>query len=695
MWKKLLSSQRVNLRDCYFNQEFPGGIPVIVTTNNKKLFLQLAKSPLFYDQCYLLTLSDFMGPLNCKPSALQDDEETKRQKYHCGKHLADLSPIAEHEQPFLAEDSNDSERFKDAIKREEWSSCYKSCPEDERQGLLTKFAELDAEMQRLKSLYFTLPPPTPTINVYNNHFYNYSRPSSINLAETRSGEISYIKDHYQSEENKEGRSPTLKKKQFQSHNDDVGPPKNLVGGGSTTLRNRALIRSNNIPGVKFDGSLLPKVITGTMELVSALKLRRLLFWTKKRRLEVDMVPEPDVEMGKILAMHKTDEARDRQSFALFHAYLLCAKKTDVKIQEEDGLLAVETCYFPAHRMMRRSRSQPIFGRVYGGASYSTHEINNLTTTHKLTGTMQTFEKSRRAYLCEDIYWDLDQVNSHPSLLISLLIHLELPVPQLLKEYIEDREQVLDQIRASYNTDKATAKNLMLRLIYGGTVKNWVTSHQLDLPVDIDLDQKLEWFAQDLSQISEKLQKLPLFATAFQVYQSTYEEAEKTRTSFLSLICGEYERQVLMFVKLWLSQQIPQRHLDVLIHDGGLLRRLPGETEPPLQLLTDLNQELEKLFQTSHIKYDYKKFNNVLGERNLISKRILSFGLQKAPDFKMKSSSHSTQIHGISINWERLYSKKKSKACQPETIVQYPNCLIKINLSLLFVVVHMIQHIPHN
>jgi hypothetical protein len=151
----------------------------------------------------------------------------------------------------------------------------------------------------------------------------------------------------------------------------------------------------------------------------------------------------------------------------------------------------------------------------------------------------------------------------------------------------------------------------------------------------------------------------------------------------------------MFVKLWLSQQIPQRHLDVLIHDGGLLRRLPGETEPPLQLLTDLNQELEKLFQTSHIKYDYKKFNNVLGERNLISKRILSFGLQKAPDFKMKSSSHSTQIHGISINWERLYSKKKSKACQPETIVQYPNCLIKINLSLLFVVVHMIQHIPHN
>ena len=69
----------------------------------------------------------------------------------------------------------------------------------------------------------------------------------------------------------------------------------------------------------------------------------------------------------------------------------------------------------------------------------------------------------------------------------------------------------------------------------------------------------------------------------------------------------------MFVRQWLSEQQPKRSLDVLIHDGGLLRKLPGETEPPQELLEKLNQELERVFKTPYIKYDFKPFDNILKE----------------------------------------------------------------------------------
>ena len=645
MWKKLLSSQRVNLRDCYFNQEFPGGIPVVMTTNNKKIFLQLAKSPLFYDQCYFLTLSEFMGPLNCKPSALQDDRETKRQKYHCGKHREDLSPIAdaENSSTCLAEEgenSNDSERFKDAIKKEEWSSCYKSCSENEKQVLLTKFAELNAEMEKMKSLYFKQQQqPAPTINVFN--IFNRSVPHS-NTTETRSAEISYIKNqvqhHYPEEEEKKqypeeeypyDLEPTIRKKQHYLQQKEEGQDsketmrKSLFPIVEVNQRHH----KTSIPGVTFDGKQLSRVTIQSREFLSMLKLRKLLSWSQKKEKQQQeeaaaksMLSAEEEKKKKSIEEEDWDDPRrreeeyskDRYSFALFSTYLLCCKKTDIRIQEDEELVVCETSYFTAKRMKRSN--QGAFSRLYARAYYENPFNRGATKRQQFgTGTMQTFEKQRRAYLCEDLYWDVDQVNSHPSLLLSLLNLLDVAVPKLLQEYVQDRDGILAQIATSYETSKTNAKNLIIRLMYGGSVKNWVATHKLGFPSDEELDQKLIWFAEELYSLNEKLQKIPLLATAVLVYHATYEKTERTATSFLSLICGEYERQVLLFVKQWLSQQTPPRHLDVLIHDGGLMRRLPRETEPPRDLLAVLNQAIKRNFKTPHINYEYKDFNNVLSK----------------------------------------------------------------------------------
>ena len=379
----------------------------------------------------------------------------------------------------------------------------------------------------------------------------------------------------------------------------------------------------SLPGLRFDDEQqLPKRTAG-IEFLDLTKLRKLLTWSQKKSKQQEQEPSPteavmveEEEEEEAVPLPTTittavavavavavaaEETRDRQSFELFRSYFLGHKPSTVKVQNDQELVAVETFYYPAKRM--RASNHGRFGRFYGAGAC-----------------MQSFEKQRRAYLCEGIYWDIDQVNSHPSLLLSLLQNLnhlpnlvitKITIPKLLQEYVETRDEVLAQIAASYQTGKAIAKKLMLRLMYGGTTKNWVLEHRLGAPSDEMLEQKLTWFTNDLRSINDKLQQLPLFAKVLKVYHDTYDRKERTSTSFLSLICGEVERQVLLFVKRWLSVQAPRRDLDVLIHDGGLMRRLTGETNPPERLLLELNQALQAQFNTTHIKYAYKQFSNVL------------------------------------------------------------------------------------
>ena len=75
MWKKLLSSQYVNVRDAYTNLNHPGNIPVIVTTNNESLFKSMIKSKTYAKECYFMHIPDFMGPPDKKPLDLTEDSD--------------------------------------------------------------------------------------------------------------------------------------------------------------------------------------------------------------------------------------------------------------------------------------------------------------------------------------------------------------------------------------------------------------------------------------------------------------------------------------------------------------------------------------------------------------------------------------------------------------------------------------------
>ena len=87
-------------------------------------------------------------------------------------------------------------------------------------------------------------------------------------------------------------------------------------------------------------------------------------------------------------------------------------------------------------------------------------------------------------------WVLDLVNAHP--IIMSRRHPDMPH---LAQYVRDREAIL----ASIPTDRATAKELFIRLMYGGCVANWCQESNVDrhtLPPFVD------GFAAEMRRINE-------------------------------------------------------------------------------------------------------------------------------------------------------------------------------------------------
>jgi len=75
----------------------------------------------------------------------------------------------------------------------------------------------------------------------------------------------------------------------------------------------------------------------------------------------------------------------------------------------------------------------------------------------------------RNALTSSIYHDIDIVNCHPILLEVVAAKLDSPVPTpSLSMYNSNREEILNQL----SCDRLESKNLMQRLVYGGSIESW-------------------------------------------------------------------------------------------------------------------------------------------------------------------------------------------------------------------------------
>jgi hypothetical protein len=116
--------------------------------------------------------------------------------------------------------------------------------------------------------------------------------------------------------------------------------------------------------------------------------------------------------------------------------------------------------------------------------------------------LTSFAKKVRNTFIHDSCRDADMNNGHPRLTVNLCEANNIPCGTI-KHYIENREQLLQDIANTYGVKRKDAKRLMLRLCFGGAVKNWKEEENINVEKDLPF---LEEFSKQLKDIAEDFKK---------------------------------------------------------------------------------------------------------------------------------------------------------------------------------------------
>ena len=82
-----------------------------------------------------------------------------------------------------------------------------------------------------------------------------------------------------------------------------------------------------------------------------------------------------------------------------------------------------------------------------------------------------FRREIRGTISSKNYKDIDIVNCRPNIYFQIAKVLKVKCP-VLKRYVKNRNQILEEVQNHYNVSRDTAKELFIWLLYLGGFKNW-------------------------------------------------------------------------------------------------------------------------------------------------------------------------------------------------------------------------------
>eukprot|EP00944_MAST-04C_sp_MAST-4C-sp1_P005339 g5339.t1 len=179
-------------------------------------------------------------------------------------------------------------------------------------------------------------------------------------------------------------------------------------------------------------------------------------------------------------------------------------------------------------------------------------------------------KEVRHTLCEGGDWlDFDIVNCHPTIFLQVCNGHGI-LAQALQNYCNHREKCLEEVCTLFtdgftpaNRDKA--KNLFIRILYGGSEKKWLKEYNLTGPVPSCLTE----LKTELSLINKNLQSFNsrLVAAVKKM------EPKDTDRSFMSYYAHEWERRILECVyEMMTDRKYIVNNDCVLCYDGIMIHK---------------------------------------------------------------------------------------------------------------------------
>ena len=184
--------------------------------------------------------------------------------------------------------------------------------------------------------------------------------------------------------------------------------------------------------------------------------------------------------------------------------------------------------------------------------------------------LQSFPRDQRAALAQRYYWDVDIVNAVPTLILQYCERQGFECGAL-KRYVECREEILDEVMRQVGIERWEAKQRIVALYNGGSSEGLTPYIVRDL-------------APEARRIVENVWK-----TNTEMLKWIKKEPNYMGRG-MSFFFQTEERKVLLAMDRALAKR--GRSLDVLIHDGGLVRKKEGETEFPSRILKEVETDLK-------------------------------------------------------------------------------------------------------
>jgi len=186
--------------------------------------------------------------------------------------------------------------------------------------------------------------------------------------------------------------------------------------------------------------------------------------------------------------------------------------------------------------------------------------------------LQSLQRDIRSALAMPYYWDIDMINAQPTLLVQICENNGLAC-EYLKQYIQNREELLTEICETQNIERWEAKERVISILFGANPTGLLTPF-----FENEFYNELRKI---MTNIWEKNQDI------FGFLKKVPNRYGKAIAYFLQT----EERKVLIALDHALAKR--GRSLDVLIHDGGLVRKKENETFFPVSLLRELEADIKE------------------------------------------------------------------------------------------------------
>ncbi len=228
----------------------------------------------------------------------------------------------------------------------------------------------------------------------------------------------------------------------------------------------------------------------------------------------------------------------------------------------------------------------------------------------------TLRKEIRHTLAKDLYIDIDIVNCHPTILYQILSHNNITCKEL-KDYIEKRDYKLKQICDTYNVSTDIAKNLFIRIIYGGSINEWIKQNKLAYNETSEIYKYITAFTNELKNISQIIiQNNPILVQDIKKHKELSKK-NVWDASYISYYLQEYEERILQIIyKYLIDNNYVKNNTLSLCYDGiMILKELYTD-----DLLIKLNNEIKNKIGFD-LKFVVKDMNSFYTDEQ-INKEII-------------------------------------------------------------------------